>query len=232
MAGKVTVVLDPHVGRVEYHYRLGQRNMRISLRPNHVRVSLPAAVSQRQAQRFLNNKRDWILKHRYGDDEFVTGMGIGRWHRLVIRPGVGGSFVKGDKLYVSDHPPSARRAIIGVLRSEAESLLLPRLEELVAELGVKQSVRGRLRHMQTRWGSCLQHKSTICLNTLLVQLPAEVIDYVIIHELCHLQEANHSPAFWQLVAGSCPDYKARKKKLDSYRPVIIDRLSQATGRPV
>jgi predicted metal-dependent hydrolase len=70
----------------------------------------------------------------------------------------------------------------------------------------------RLKYLHSRWGSC-SSSSNINLSTRLLFAPEGVIDYVIIHELAHLQELNHSPRFWRLVAEAMPDYQLKEKWL-------------------
>ncbi len=71
----------------------------------------------------------------------------------------------------------------------------------------------KTRKMKTRWGVCNIRKKTVTLNTELLKYPLEVIDYVIIHELCHFYEANHSKNFWHLVESACPNYKKLRSDL-------------------
>ena len=66
-----------------------------------------------------------------------------------------------------------------------------------------------IKAVKSRWGSCGIHND-INLNWLLILAPAEVFEYVVIHELCHIEQRNHSAAFWTLVARHCPDYKQRR----------------------
>ncbi len=71
----------------------------------------------------------------------------------------------------------------------------------------------KFRNMKTRWGVCNRGKMTVTLNTELLKKDIELIDYVIIHELCHFFEGNHSKNFWNLVGQAYPNYKEARRKL-------------------
>jgi predicted metal-dependent hydrolase len=87
--------------------------------------------------------------------------------------------------------------------------LVPSWEKL---LGVSVTFVG-IRRMTSRWGSCTAKTRRIRLNAALEYCPHECLEYVIVHELAHLRENNHSPRFWAIVAGALPDYKTRQAKL-------------------
>ncbi len=72
-----------------------------------------------------------------------------------------------------------------------------------------------MRVLETRWGSC-SSPGRIALNLKLIQVPKVFIDYVVMHELCHLVEPNHSPAFYALLDRAMPDWRERKGRLDGY----------------
>ena len=75
--------------------------------------------------------------------------------------------------------------------------------------------RVTIREQKTRWGSC-SSKRNLNFNWKLIQAPPEALDYVVIHELCHLREFNHSPRFWQLVQAQMPEYESWKKWLKQH----------------
>ena len=97
------------------------------------------------------------------------------------------------------------------LRSLAVATLIPRLHELAALHGLTVS-RVSIRNQRSRWGSC-SRQGAISLNFRLVQMPAWVTDYVLIHELMHLQQQNHAPRFWRLVERACPEFREAERWL-------------------
>jgi predicted metal-dependent hydrolase len=91
------------------------------------------------------------------------------------------------------------------LQAQARSYLTQRVAELATEHGFSYA-RLFIRSQTTKWGTC-SSKKNLSLNWKLIQCPPEVIDYLIIHELSHLREMNHSARFWSLVAHLYPEYK-------------------------
>ncbi len=100
-------------------------------------------------------------------------------------------------------------------RKIAKKVLPKRLGELAQQYGFCYK-RLAVRNARTRWGSC-SHANNINLNMHLIKLDNDLIDYVILHELCHTIEKNHSPRFWALVEKHMPDFKERRKKLKNTR---------------
>ncbi|MEO2236261.1 M48 family metallopeptidase [Thomasclavelia ramosa] len=70
-----------------------------------------------------------------------------------------------------------------------------------------------MKKLKARWGACFSNQNKVCFNLVLVHLEKELIDYVIVHELCHFIQPNHSKLFYQEVQKRLPDYKEREKKL-------------------
>ena len=100
-------------------------------------------------------------------------------------------------------------------KAKAKSVFLKRLEHVLSRaLWVTEIPNFRVIKMQTQWGSC-SPQGILVLNPYLVKAPTQCIDYVILHELCHLAEHNHSERFYQLMSQVMPDWESRKELLDN-----------------
>jgi len=107
------------------------------------------------------------------------------------------------------------RADYGSVRDAARTLVHSRVEYYNADYGF---VYGRIaiRNQKTRWGSCSK-KGNLNFNYRIATLPSELADYIVVHELCHLAELNHSKKFWDLVAQTVPSHRALRRELKRYR---------------
>ena len=152
--------------------------------------------------------------------EFVSGESIfylGRHYRLRVHPGaVGDAKLRGGWLYVpapngAEQPTHVRAALVSWFRRQAEDRLPARVETWGAKSGVAMPSVAIV-DQQKRWGSCDRH-GTIRLNWRIVQAPMRLVDYVIVHELVHLQHRKHSPVYWQAVGRIVPDYERRREDL-------------------
>lgn len=104
-----------------------------------------------------------------------------------------------------------KKKIIGWYKEFAMKTILPRLSQFASMLKVSPS-EVKVRSYNSRWGACRQDGRVI-FNWRIIQAPLEIVDYVIIHELCHLKHMNHSKQFWNSVASLCPNYKELRKWL-------------------
>lgn len=97
-------------------------------------------------------------------------------------------------------------------------MICDRVTRLAAKLNLNYG-RIFIRNQKTRWGSCSTRRN-LNFNWRLVTFPPPVMDYVIIHELCHLEEANHSARFWQLVESYCPNYRRHRSWLKEHASAL------------
>jgi predicted metal-dependent hydrolase len=112
-----------------------------------------------------------------------------------------------------------RRVSEADARVAARELVTMVLDEEAAALGVTYG-RVQIRDQRTRWGSC-SSRGTLSFNWRLALAPLEVLDYVVVHELCHLREPNHSPRFWRLVASRRPGWRRQRDWLGAHGPELL-----------
>ena len=111
--------------------------------------------------------------------------------------------------------PKINKDELVVLKKRAAKLLIARLEFFNQEYNFKYKIIS-VRDQKTRWGSCSK-QGALNFNYRLALLPEPLLDYVAVHELCHLKEMNHSVRFWNLVARTIPDHKEKRKELEKFR---------------
>ena len=108
------------------------------------------------------------------------------------------------------------------LAAKAAEILPEKVHGFAGRMGVSYG-RISIRSQRTRWGSC-SVRGNLNFNCLLMLCPEDVQDYVVIHELCHRKEMNHSAAFWAEVEKYCPDYRVRRKWLKDNGASLIAQL--------
>lgn len=172
-----------------------------------------------------------MLKEQHGPNQFEHGMQVGKSHTLLIRHAAAKVVAvkrHGQQIIATlpiDTDPSSasvqrhiRNEVLAAYRLEAKSYLPKRLAFLAEKHGFNYE-KVRFSHASGRWGSCNSH-GTISLNIALMKLPFELIDYVLVHELSHTREMNHSQNFWAHVATADPDYKIHRRNLKNETPSI------------
>lgn len=114
---------------------------------------------------------------------------------------------------------SVKRALETLYRRKARETFEERAEHYATEIGVAYE-QIHIRNQKTKWGSC-SSTGTLSLNWRLMMAPLEIVDYIVIHELAHLLEANHSDSFWALVAEYDPEYEAHAQWLEENSTQLI-----------
>ncbi len=110
-------------------------------------------------------------------------------------------------------------------RAEAARVITERVDRLSSRMGIDYRRIG-IRGQKTRWGSC-SRKKNLSFNWKLIMAPEPVVEYVVIHELLHLKEMNHSKRFWELVARYCPGWREHKKWLKQHEADLTSKLHSA-----
>ncbi len=227
---------------IVYSVRSSKRAKRIflNLSPGKgLELVYPAGLQALAPETLLRQKSDWILAainrlndkvqslptREYKDGEEFLLRGARLELKLIPMPGRDIVMVEpAAGLLKVSHPPSPRRediraAIESFYHENAKAYLPRRLHELAKMHGFRYE-GVRVKNQKTRWGSC-SAKRNINLNMRLMMAPDDAIDYVIIHELCHLRELHHNKAFWALVESLCPDYRHWKAWFKRHGPSLI-----------
>jgi predicted metal-dependent hydrolase len=186
-------------------------------------VYAPEGTSDQDVQRIVDVKRQWILgkvKHpqKYQQREHPPGkelvsgesaLYLGRDYRIEIAATESGQIEFGHVFLIPPAQLAKRREVLrDWYRSRAKETILSRVQQHARALGVKPE-RTRIVSNRYSWGSCTVNNN-VSLNWRLIKAPIFVIDYVVIHELAHLIESNHTPRFWSIVrAHTATTEKAR-----------------------
>lgn len=191
------------------------------------RLVIPRRGSEAEGLRFLERSEAWLLKRvAQWKSRGAAREPWGEGTRLSFRGDEVGLRVEraegrlrlsfADQVIPLAHAlPDYREAVLGHLRRLAERELPVRTRELARIHGIAIK-RVSVRAQKTRWGSC-SARGTVSLNWRLVQTPPWVVDYLIIHELMHRREMNHSARYWKLVAAAFPEYRRAEKWLKQSR---------------
>jgi len=194
----------------------------IKVNEGKVSVIVPSSLSLDKIESLLIKKDRWIKEKLVLHDqivatkskEFVSGESfsyLGRNYRLKIVEGQypdlklhQGRFVASVRYKEVNNAPSIKQMLIRWYKQHAESKLIEKTQRYAKIIGVAPASIG-IKSFQSRWGSC-SSTSDIVYNWKIIMAPNRVVDYVVVHELCHIHHHNHSPQFWQLVNRYCPDY--------------------------
>jgi len=223
----------PGIGLITYKRNLKARRLSISVKNSAmVKVTIPSTLSFRSAESFVLSKSKWIVekveyfnKAKVNFSEATTFKT--REHTLNFVPTNNNKIlVKLEQgfinvLYplgieVSSKPvqEAAKKGIEFAYRYEAKKYLPNRVEQLAKQFGFKYGKIG-IKKASTRWGSC-SPKNNINLSLFLMKLPDNLIDYIILHELCHTVHKNHGPKFWseldRLTQGNAKQLSKEVKK--------------------
>lgn len=166
--------------------------------------------------RFFQNKKPESSKEHLSGESFRY---LGRQYKLIVKSGPKDKVVLSrGRLNVISRGLSSNGAYTGRIlqgwyKKKAGEILSERFEACLKNFSHQKKPKLLIRTMRTRWGSCTK-AGKIILNRRLIQAPSHCIDYVIMHELCHLLVHNHSPKYYKLLTRMMPDWQSRKKRLE------------------
>lgn len=225
---------DSEFGDITVRKSAKAKHIRLRVAPNGtLRISAPLYTPMMLIRRFLKQSRSEIKELIENQEEampsYTAGSKIGKSHQLITKtatdnettvhykkPYIIAYLADGDTLSDANVVAQIRPMVVKALRNEAKAYLPRRLAYFAEKFGFDYK-KIRFSHAGSRWGSC-STSGTISLNIALMKLPFELIDYVLIHELCHTKEMNHGANFWRLVEMCDPNYKEHRKAIRDQHP--------------
>lgn len=230
----MTIITDEEFGEIVVKKRSLAKTVSLKIAPDgRIQITMPPYAPLLAAKALIKTSRKQIreLVSQYREKlSYTENQQIGKSHNLLIQTTTKPSSVKivgtqilaeineAESVESAANQQLIRSKILIALRKEAKSYLPRRLSFLAEEHGFSFA-RSKITHSSSRWGSC-SSSGTISLNIGMMNLPFELIDYVIIHELCHTRHMNHSTKFWDEVYKFDPQYKMHRNELKKYSPHI------------
>lgn len=229
--------------RYQVRHRALRKSSRISIHvepDGHVLVDAPEGAVAGDIKAAVHARVRWIHGHLAAirkrqsgilPREYVSGESVlylGRRYRLrvIVEAGVTsavhlrGAFV--EVRVPQRHKERVRTALLNWYRVRARLVFIERLKEVASSLRwIRALPPVRIQTMKTQWGNC-SGAGTLTLNPCLVRASRECIDYVLLHEMCHLKEHNHSPRFFRLLDSHMPKWRGIKVRLDNLAESVLN----------
>jgi predicted metal-dependent hydrolase len=228
-----STVLDGQPVHYLLHRSPGRRRISLSVDERGLRVGAPLRASLREIEAVLHDHARWVIRkladwrarrapaRRWENGETLAYLGL----PLKLEVEHGASLVAATSTHLQIRSPDTAAPVIAALavhwfRAQALAHFHKRIEHFRTRVTL-ETVAIKLSNARSRWGSC-HAAGRISLNWRLIHMPQHLIDYVVVHELAHLREMNHSPRFWTVVGGVIPDYAARRREIrrESHRYLV------------
>jgi hypothetical protein len=217
-----------HAEEIEYTVRRSKRARRVRINVHAhtgVEVVLPAHAPEKAAAAAVRELAPWIERRlsegrralAHVAERAGTVPCLGTSLELIPQPGRTRAHRRGEKLFVpvGDH----RQAVERLYRRLARQEVAKRLDSAVEQIGASYSGLS-IRGQSTRWASC-SAKGAMSFNWRLLLAPEPVLDYVVWHEVCHLEIRDHSPRFWALVESRYPGWREQRDWLRRYGATLV-----------
>lgn len=238
--------MTPQASPIRIRRSLKAKRLRLAVKPGLIELVIPRGATEAQAMAFLSRHRSWAENKLKEFDRkaaqfptpssFVDASTLpwrGRELPLLIKDS------PGARVRVAVNDGAVSISLPGRLKENREEIakrafyawtrqwLRKEAGVLIARHAPMFDLRPReirVKSMKTRWGSC-GPRNDINLNWLLALAPESVLEYVVVHELCHIRERNHSSSFWSLVARHLPDYERERRWLRAHGAELMRRFS-------
>ncbi len=214
--GRHTLEGNPPIEVTLRHSARAKRlSLRVSRLDGRVTLTLPKHAAAREGVSFLREKEAWLRGH-LADIKPVMSLAL---EKTVLFRGEPCAIIPsssrkaafdGNRILVHPSRPIGAQ-IKGLFRQQARNALAAASDRYASAVGRTYS-RLTIRDTRSRWGSCTA-EGALMYSWRLIMAPPAVLDYVAAHEVAHLVEMNHQPAFWSVVAGVCPDYEVHRRWL-------------------
>lgn len=215
--GRVFLAGDPPVPiTLRKSHRAQRVSLRVSSLDGRVTLSIPDGMDEAVALAFAEQKSDWIKRHLAKQDTpVIVGFGqpvLYRGEEVPVAQGRGQRALwDGAAIRVPGGPAMAGARVKAFLKLDAKARLQEAVARYSAMLG-RRVGKITLRDTRSRWGSCTA-SGNLMFSWRLAMAPDAALDYVAAHEVAHLVELNHSPAYWRVVQDICPGFDAPRRWL-------------------
>lgn len=172
-----------------------RKTISIQVKPNEVIIRVPSKMKEKDIEKFVETKRNWIEKHLHSVSEKQK-------------------LLENTELYSEEE--------IKEFAKKAKEIIPPKVDFYANKIGVTYN-KITIRCQRTRWGSC-SSKGNLNYNCLLILLPNEIIDSVVVHELCHIKQMNHSAKFYAEIEKVFPDYNRCRQWLKQNGNKYMSRI--------
>ena len=218
---------------IEYSLtRSSRKTLALQIKNGVLKVRAPLKMPKREIEKFITSKEQWVLdalakseervqkREKFQRDYGDSILYLGNEYPIIAKEGNRISF--NDAFYVPCGltPEQIKSACIQIYRMLAKRDITNRVIEFAKLMSVNPT-SVKITGAKTRWGSC-SSKGSLNFSWRLIMADSDVVDYVVVHELAHLREMNHSKKFWDVVAETLPDYKERKKRLKELGSILAN----------
>ena len=231
--------------RIEYSVKRGKRKKTVAINVTPAAQTLvlaPYSLSREKIEKIITNKARWILEKQdyfkrlatlFPEKEFISGeqvLFLGRKYRLKINEVQGENSkeprVIGRRIFISIgrhlNQKGKKEIIKNILvkwyYAQSAEIISQRVKRYGEQLGITLPDI-IIKDQKKRWGSC-SNNGVLRFNWKITMAPVSIIDYIVVHELCHLKIKNHSSDFWKRVSFALPDYRERREWLKTNTPLL------------